>query len=113
MAALRDVRVEDPAALVPCLDALGYMRLTGAQLRAVTADAIEALESSDVWSLPALCKFMDQSGPGAMCGEVVEALRRMSLGGDADNNDSGGATWEGRGGRGSEATFSNVPDAGP
>ena len=59
VAALRDVRVEDPAALVPCLDALGYMRLTGAQLRAVTADAIEALESSDVWSLPALCKFMD------------------------------------------------------
>ena len=35
-----------------------------------------------------------------MCGEVVEALRRMSLGGDADNDDSGGATGEGRGGRG-------------
>ena len=113
MAALRDVRVEDPAALVPCLDALGYMRLTGAQLRAVTSDAIEALDSADVWSLPAMCKSLAQSGMGAMCGEVVEALRRMGLGFDADNDDSGGATGEGKGGRGSEATFSNVPDAGP
>ena len=111
--ALRDVRVEDPAALVLCLDALGPMRLTFAHLRDVTADAIEALDSADVWSLLALCKFLAQSGMGAMCGEVVEALRRMGLGFDADNDDSGGATGEGKGGRGSESTFSNVPDAGP
>ena len=58
VAALRDVRVEDPASLVPCLDALGSMRLTGVKLRAVTADTIEALESANVWLLPALCKFL-------------------------------------------------------
>ena len=97
--------MEYPASLVPRLDALGSMKLTGNQLRAVTANAIEVLESANVWSLPALCKFMDQSGPGAMCGEVVEALRRMGLGGDADNNHSGGDTGDGRRGRGSKTTF--------
>ena len=58
VAALRGVRLEYPASLVPRLDALGSMKLTGNQLRAVTANAIEVLESANVWSLPALCKFL-------------------------------------------------------
>ena len=58
VAALRDVRVEDPAALFPRLDNLGSMKLTGAQLRAMTANAIEVLKSAKVWSLPELCKLL-------------------------------------------------------
>jgi len=78
---LADVRGEDPALLVPCLDALSSLRLGAEQMAEVAGDALRSLQTADVGSLPALCRFLVQSSPPSLCGEVVEALRDVRLGG--------------------------------
>jgi len=89
LSTLRDVRVQDPTLLIPCLDAVSSLRFTTEdQVDIIINDALEALESvSESFLLPALCKFLVQNvarGDNAMCDKTIETFRRLKLGFDAD-----------------------------
>jgi hypothetical protein len=103
LSTLRDVRIQDPTLLIPCLDAVSSLRLsTQDQMDSVIYDALEAIESvEESWLLPALCKFLMQnvprggsggvfgSGGGSggsgtkgsdLCQKVIDSFRRLRLG---------------------------------
>ncbi len=104
LSTLRDVRVQDPTLLIPCLDAVSSLRLTTPeQMESVIDDALEAIESvEESWLLPALCKFLMQNVPRGSSGfggggsnsqgnisknleliqKVIGSLRRLRLGQD-------------------------------
>ena len=93
LSTLRDVRVQDPTLLIPCLDAVSSLRFTTEdQVEIIINDALEALESvSESWLLPALCKFLVQNvarGDTTLCAKSIETFRRLRLGFDGDNEDT-------------------------
>ncbi len=87
---LRDIRVQDPTMLVPCLDAVSSLQFTtNEQVEAIINDALEAVESvTEAWLLPALSKFLVQNVPrrdNQMCKKVIESFRRLRLGYDSED----------------------------
>jgi hypothetical protein len=86
---LRDVRVQDPTLLIPCLDAVSSLRFTTEeQVETIINDALEALESvSESWLLPALSKFLVHNvtrGDSKLCTKTIESFRRLKLGLDRE-----------------------------
>lgn len=82
---LRDVRVQDPTLLIPCLDAVSSLQFTTEeQVETIINDALEALESvSESWLLPALSKFLVHNvtrGDSKLCMKTIDSFRRLKLG---------------------------------
>ena len=82
---LRDIRLQDPTLLIPCLDAVSSLRFANEdQVGMIISDALEALESvTEPWLLPALCKFLVQNvprGDNNLCEKIIDTFRRLRLG---------------------------------
>lgn len=86
---LRDIRLQDPTMLIPCLDAVSSLKFT--ETERVILDALDAMESiTESWILPALTKFLVQNVPrknADILKKVIESFRRMRLGHD-DGDDA-------------------------
>ena len=90
---LRDIRVQDPTLLLPCLDAVSSLQFqSDEQIETIVNDALEALESvTESWLLPPLCKFLVQNVPrndGKLCQRVIDSFRKLRLGLEHDDNDN-------------------------
>ena len=92
LSTLRDIRIQDPKLLIPCLDAVSSLQLDNVQVEGILEDALEAVEGvtgTEMWLLPALSKFLVQNVPrkdGALCRRVIDTFRRLRLGIEDDED---------------------------